>query len=205
MIGRLSGVLIAKTDSQLLVDVNGVGYEVDVPLSVFAGLPANGKPVVLFTHLVVREDGHLLFGFIEENERAMFRLLLRVNGVGPKLALALLSHMSASDLVRCVNDDDTRALVRIPGVGKKTAERLVIELRDRVKDFSAIGGAQSAQSPRETHPSFSEAVRDAAAGLQALGYKPAEVDRLLAAIDTKGLASEAIIRAALQYISKSRA
>lgn len=204
MIGRLSGTLFAKSDSDVLLDVSGVGYEVEVPLSVFTALPALGSPLALFTHMVVREDGHLLFGFIEEHERAMFRLLLRVNGVGPKLALALLSHMSAAELVRAVNEDDTRALVRIPGVGKKTAERLVIELRDRVKAFSALGSAQASSSPRDASPNANESLRDAAAGLQALGYKPGEIDRLLSSFDTKGLSSEALIRAALQSISKSR-
>jgi len=203
MIGLLSGLLLAKSDSQLLVDVNGVGYEVDVPLTAFSAVPPIGKPVVLFTHLIVREDGHFLFGFLEEPERAMFRLLLRVNGVGPKLALAFLSHASSAELVRWVTDNDIRALVRIPGVGKKTAERLVIELRDKVKELSVLG-TQSPSTPRAPTSGSSDAVRDAASGLQALGYKPAEVDRLLGAIDTKGLTSEAIIRAALQAIAKSR-
>ena len=135
MIGRLRGVLAEKQPPLLLLDIQGVGYEVSAPMSTFYQLPAAGETVTLLTHLVVREDAHLLFGFATENERAMFRSLIKVNGVGAKLALTLLSGISASDFARCIRDNDTATLVRLPGVGKKTAERLVVEMRDRLSDW----------------------------------------------------------------------
>ncbi|MFM8340846.1 MAG: Holliday junction branch migration protein RuvA, partial [Methylomonas sp.] len=129
MIGFLRGNLIQKTPPQLVLDVNGVGYEVEAPMTTFYDLPVLGEPVKLFTHLVVREDAHILFGFATETERLLFRALIKVNGIGPKLALTILSGQSVADFYRCVEDNDVRGLVRLPGVGQKTAERLIIEMR----------------------------------------------------------------------------
>lgn len=133
MIGRLRGTLAEKQPPHLILDVNGVGYEVEVPMTTLYRLPSVGEPVTLHTHLVVREDAHLLYGFAEKRERELFRELIRLNGVGPKLALALMSGLEVDELVRCVQAQDTSTLVKIPGVGKKTAERLLVELKDRFK------------------------------------------------------------------------
>ena len=141
MIGRLRGVLIDKQPPHLLLEVGGVGYELDAPMSTLYNLPALGNEVVLHTHMVVREDAQLLYGFLEKRERELFRELIRLNGVGPKLALALMSGMDMDELVRAVQAQDTRALVKIPGVGKKTAERLLVELKDRFKAWEALPGA----------------------------------------------------------------
>src|SRR5690606_22350349 len=136
MIGRISGILLEKQAPRLLVDVAGVGYEIDVPMTTLYKLPEMGQPVVLHTHFVVREDAQLLYGFFDWAERELFRLLIKVNGVGPKMALAILSGIEGSEFVRCVQDHDINTLVRIPGVGKKTAERLLVEMQDRLKEFS---------------------------------------------------------------------
>ena len=135
MIGRLCGILVEKKAPGLVIDVNGVGYEVEAPMTTFYELPKVGEKVTIYTHLVVREDAHLLFGFIKDNDRALFRSLIKVSGVGGKLALALLSGMSSHDFIKTVRSNDIASLTRIPGVGKKTAERLVIEMRDRLKEF----------------------------------------------------------------------
>ena len=133
MIGRIAGVLLDKQPPELMVDVNGVGYEISAPMTTFYRLPLLNEPVTLFTHLVVRDDAHLLYGFYDKQERSLFRLLIKVNGVGPKMALAILSGIESDTFAHCVEDNDTAALVRIPGVGKKTAERLIIEMRDKLK------------------------------------------------------------------------
>lgn len=194
MIGFLRGKLINKAPPQLLVDVGGVGYELDVPMSTFYGLPATGSEVALFTHLVVREDAHILFGFGTERERHMFRELLKVSGIGPKLALSLLSGINVDELLQCVASGDTDALVRIPGVGRKTAERLLIEMRDRIKSFGEAAVPQFAavegKAPGVQNEAFS--------ALVALGYKPAEVTRLLKAVDPAVQSIEEIIRHALR-------
>jgi Holliday junction DNA helicase RuvA len=196
MIGFLRGRLAAKHPPQLLVDVSGVGYELEAPMSTFYTLPATGADVSLFTHLVVREDAHVLFGFATERERKLFRELLKVSNVGPKLALALLSGMSVDAFLLCIEAQDVDTLVRIPGVGRKTAERLLIEMRDRVKNFGDLagvslpagGGAESAIGPQA----------EAFSALIALGYKPIEVTRLLKGIDASVQTTEEIIRRALQ-------
>jgi holliday junction DNA helicase RuvA len=131
MIGRLSGILLEKNPPQLLLDVQGVAYEVDVPMSTFYNLPQNGEPVTLFTHLVVREDAHLLFGFGSENERRAFRQLLKVNGIGARIALAVLSGLSVAELAQAIAMQESGRLTRVPGIGKKTAERLLLELKDK--------------------------------------------------------------------------
>lgn len=194
MIGFLRGKLVSKQPPQLVLDVSGVGYELDAPTSTFYNLPATGADISLFTHLVVREDAHILFGFATDRERRMFRELLKVSGVGPKLALSLLSGINVDELLVCVASSDVDSLVRIPGVGRKTAERLLVEMRDRIKSFGealpvnhAVNGsaAQSVQN-------------EAFDALVALGYKPAEVTRLLKAVDPAVQSVEEIIRHALK-------
>lgn len=196
MIGFLRGRLAAKHPPQLLIDVNGVGYEVEVPMSTFYGLPANGAEVNLFTHLVVREDAHVLFAFGTERERRLFRELLKVSSVGPKLALALLSGMSVDGFLTCIEAQDADALVRIPGVGRKTAERLLIEMRDRLKNFGgtasvAVGSAGLIEAPAGPQA-------EAFSALIALGYKAAEVTRLLKSVDASAKTTGELIRGALQ-------
>ncbi len=196
MIGRLRGEIVTKRPPHLLVDVNGVGYELEAPMSTFYELPAVGEAVVLHTHLVVREDAHVLYGFAREAERGLFRSLLRVSGVGPKMALAILSGMNADEFARCVQRDDTAALSRLPGIGKKTAERLIVEMRDRLsrledEAFVAVARPQAAGGA----PS---AVEDAVSALIALGYKAPEASRMVRAVAAEGQGSEDLIRAALK-------
>ena len=189
MIGFLRGKLLRKQPPHLLIDVQGVGYEVEAPMSTFYDLPEVGSDVVLHTHLSIREDAHVLFGFGSEAERRFFRSLIRVNGVGPKLALTILSGISVDGFIRCVQENDTAALTRLPGIGKKTAERLVVEMRDRLDD---VGGAATAAGI-SAHP------RDEALGaLVSLGYKPQEAALMLRGIKEDGLSSEELIRRALQ-------
>jgi len=199
MIGFLRGRLAAKNPPTLLVDVGGVGYEVEAPMSTFYGLPAVGEPVSLHTHLVVREDAHVLFGFGSEGERRLFRGLLKVSGVGPKLALGILSGASVEDFLRTIEAEDVAMLTRIPGIGRKTAERVIIEMRDSVKKLSvpASGG--------ELGSAFAAAVSpqsEAFAALVALGYKPPEVTRLLRLADEPGASTTDLIRRALQAAGK---
>ena len=196
MIGRLHGKIIHKQPPQLLIDVQGVGYEVDAPMSTFYQLPDAGSDVTLHTHMVVREDAQLLYGFASETERTLFRHLIKINGVGPKLALTILSGMGADDFVACVQDGDAAALVRMPGIGKKTAERLIIELRDKLKDAQPQGGASSTLVVNGV--SNSSPVGDAVSALIALGYKPQEASRMVREVNTDGLDAEEIIRISLQ-------
>jgi len=193
MIGRLQGVLIQKQAPRLMLDVHGVGYEVEAPMTTFYALPALGEAVTLLTHLVSREDGQFLYGFASESERALFRHLIRVNGVGPRLALAILSGMSADAFIRCVRERDSASLTRLPGIGKKTAERLIVEMSDRLGEWKHDGGAVPAQIGV-----VASAIDDAMAALVALGYKPAEAGRMVQSVESKGLSSEQIIRFALQ-------
>ncbi len=196
MIGSLRGRLIAKHPPQLMIEVGGVGYELDAPMSTFYGLPSTGAEISLYTHLVVREDAHILFGFATERERRLFRELLKVSNVGPRLALALLSGMSVDAFLLCIESEDADALVRIPGVGRKTAERLIIEMRDRVKTMGDTStSAVTAGTPVETSSGQAEAF----SALLALGYKPAEVTRLLKSVDASVQKTEEIIRRALQF------
>ena len=194
MIGRLQGTVIHKQAPDLLLDVQGVGYEVLVSLSTFFAVPDVGQSVVLHTHFVVREDVQQLYGFAELSERALFRHLIKVNGVGPKMALAILSGMSASEFALCVHNNDVATLVKLPGVGKKTAERLVIEMRDRVGDIDASTSGGSTQAVQQ--PDIAE---EAESALIALGYKPQDAAKMVsrAASDDIGSA-EQLIRAALK-------
>lgn len=202
MIGRIRGKLLEKQAPELLVDVNGVGYEIHAPMTTIYQLPALGESVELFTHLIVREDAHLLYGFASVQDRALFRALIKVNGVGPKLALTILSGMDVADFVRCVRDSDTVGLVRLPGVGKKTAERLLIEMRDRLRDWHADGVAVnegSAQLPIREN----DYLLEAESALISLGYKPQEATKMIAAVKTEGASSETLIRAALKKAVKN--
>jgi Holliday junction DNA helicase RuvA len=200
MIGRLKGILLTKQPPTLLLDVKGVGYVVDAPMSTFYQLPDINQEVVLHTHLVVREDVQQLCGFATEAERSMFRSLIKINGVGPKLALSILSAISADDFARCIQNNDTTTLVRLPGVGKKTAERLVIEMRDKLKDWQA--GALAAQGKATAGmmdiDHKADPVEEAVSALIALGYKPPQASRMVSQIDSHGLSSEDIIRDALK-------
>ncbi|MGD8999215.1 MAG: Holliday junction branch migration protein RuvA [Granulosicoccaceae bacterium] len=200
MIGRLQGTLLSKQPPLVLVDVQGVGYEVEAPMSTFYVLPEVGDEVVLVTHLAVREDAHTLYGFASDNERRMFRALIKVNGVGAKLALTILSGMSADEFTSCVQAEDAAALTRLPGVGKKTAERLIVEMRDALKDWQGGGATSPATATGMTQAG--DAVADAVSALVALGYKPPEASRMVRSIDTTELSSEEIIRLALQGVAK---
>ena len=200
MIGFLRGKLAAKAPPVLIVDVNGVGYEVEAPMTTFYNLPPPGEEVKLYTHLVVREDAHILFGFSAESERLLFRTLIKVNGVGPKLALTILSGQSAEEFHRCIHDNDTQALVRLPGVGKKTAERLIIEMRDRLP---ALGQPiPLKQGSGEAVQSMNNPVQEAVSALCALGYKPQDAERMARNIPAQGKTCEDIIRLALQSAGK---
>ena len=197
MIGRLKGILLSRQPPTLLIDVNGVGYEVDAPMSTFYKLPDVQQEVILHTHLVVREDAQQLCGFATESERRMFRSLIRVNGVGAKLALSILSGISADDFARCVQENDSATLVRLPGVGKKTAERLIIEMRDRLDDWQAETTMHPVDGTVVTKAA-SDPVAEAVSALIALGYKPPQASRMVSQIDAKDLSSEEIIRDALK-------
>lgn len=201
MIGRLRGTLLEKHPPTLLIEVGGVGYEVDAPMSTFYGLPAVGESVVLHTHLVVREDAQLLYGFGSLTERRLFRSLIKVNGVGPKLALTILSGISAEEFAGCVHDNDAARLTRLPGVGKKTAERLIVEMRDRLEDWGSEPALATSAGPG---PSVAggDAVRDAVSALIALGFKPPEASRMVRTVGGRDLSSEEIIRLALQAVAK---
>lgn len=192
MIGSLRGRLASKHATGLIVDCGGVGYEVETPMSTFLDLPPVGDELFLHTHLVVRENSHSLYGFATDDEKVLFRTLLGVSGVGAKMGLAILSGMSARDFERCVQLEDAAMLVKIPGVGKKTAERLIIEMRDKIDKAPASVTAVGAG--RATTDSRSEAI-DA---LVSLGYKPTEVKRLLETIDVADKSAEDIIRLALR-------
>jgi len=197
MIGRLKGILLTKQAPTLLLDVNGVGYEVDAPMSTFYQLPDIGHEVVLHTHFVVREDAQQLCGFATEAERRMFRSLIKINGVGARLALSILSGISADDFARCIQDNDTATLVRLPGVGKKTAERLVIEMRDKLTDWQAAPASITSPGMMDVEHK-ADPVHEAVSALIALGYKPPEASRMVTRIDCHNLSSEEIIRDALK-------
>jgi Holliday junction DNA helicase RuvA len=197
MIGLLRGIILEKQPPQLLLDVNGVGYEIDAPMSTFYHLPDIGQQVTLHTHFVVREDAHHLYGFYAREERALFRTLLKVNGVGPRLALTILSSIDPAEFVRCVVSNDTESLVRLPGVGKKTAERLIIEMRDKVSNWHQ-GPLTPESTATKGAPNKNQATQDAVSALIALGYKPQEASRAVLKVDDGTLASEEIIRRALR-------
>lgn len=199
MIGRLQGILIHKEPPSLVLDVQGVGYEIEAPMSTFYDLPATGERVVLYTHLVVREDAHLLYGFSREAQRRLFRSLLKVNGVGPRVALAILSGLTDDEFVRAIADEDIARFTRVPGIGRKTAERLIVEMRDKLDAVSpAVGAARPVERPADP-------VQEAISALIALGYKPQEASRAVGRVPSEGLSSEDLIRQALKLIAGLRA
>jgi Holliday junction DNA helicase RuvA len=198
LIGRLRGTLAEKQPPHLLIEVSGVGYELEVPMTTLYRLPSVGEPVTLHTHLVVREDAHLLYGFAEKRDRELFRELIRLNGVGPKLALALMSSLEVDELVRCVQAQDTSVLVKVPGVGKKTAERLLIELKDRFKAWEGLPSIAPLVAERRGAVAVSSAENDAVSALISLGFKPQEASRAVAAVQEDDLSSEDLIRRALK-------
>lgn len=203
MIGRIRGILLEKKPAQAMIECQGLGYEIDIPLSTFLNLPDPGQELTLHTHFVVREDAHSLFGFADRLDRDLFRLLIKVNGVGPRVAVGILSGLNAGQFIRSVQARDTSALVKLPGVGKKTAERLLIEMTDRIGQLEgqfelseslvagvAVTGAPGsvANDPRE----------EAEAALIALGYKPQDASKAISRVASEGMTSEQLIRMALR-------
>ena len=206
MIGRLTGILVHKQQPQLLLDVNGVGYEIDAPMTTFYDLPEIGSKLTLHTHLLVREDAQQLYGFLQQSDRVIFRTLIKINGVGARLALALMSNMTSMEMTLAVESEDIDRFVKVPGVGKKTAARLLVELKDKFETFQLNFSATVSESSPvsnaadrliETH----DPVRDAVSALMSLGYKPPEASRMVNRIQTKGLASDEIIKQALRLLS----
>lgn len=194
MIGFLRGKIIKKQPPLLLLGVQGVGYEVEAPMTTFYALPEAGADVEIYTHLVVRDDAHLLFGFASENERHLFRTLIKVNGVGAKMALTILSGIEPDEFVRCIQNNDATRLTKLPGVGKKTAERLIIEMRDRLDSLPEMQAGKT----RATASAASDPVDEAISALIGLGYKPPEASRFVHAVAHDAMNSEELIRAALK-------
>ncbi|NVD06319.1 Holliday junction branch migration protein RuvA [Vibrio sp. JPW-9-11-11] len=202
MIGRLRGILIEKQPPELLIEVNGIGYEVQMPMSCFYELPNIGEEAIIYTHFVVREDAQLLYGFNTVKERALFREVIKANGVGPKLGLGILSGMTASQFVASVEREDVSTLVKLPGVGKKTAERLVVEMKDRLKGWGAgdlftpfTDAAPTDSAPQSAQSSAEE---EAVSALLALGYKPTQASKVVSQVMTEEMSSEHLIREALK-------
>ena len=200
MIGRIRGKLIHKQPPDILVEVGGVGYEIQVPMTTLFQLPELGSEVSLVTHFVVREDAQLLYGFIDQRDRELFRRLIKVSGVGPKLALTILSGMDSGSFARCVQRNDISSLVALPGVGKKTAERLLVEMRDKLKDWlGQLDDSAGAGVAGAVIQPVADLVADAEGALIALGYKPAEAAKMVAAVHDDSVAdSEDLIRRALK-------
>ncbi|MDF1763457.1 MAG: Holliday junction branch migration protein RuvA [Oleibacter sp.] len=197
MIGRLQGVILEKQAPDILIDVQGIGYEVQAPLSTFAVLGAVGSKITLHTHLTIREDAHLLYGFSDKSERSLFRTLIKVSGVGPKLALAILSGMDVNAFAHCVHSEDVTSLTRLPGVGKKTAERLIVEMKDRLKEWQAPAPLWAAADATETQAQ-DQMLAEAESALVALGYKPQEASKMLIKVSDQCSTSEDMIRQALR-------
>ncbi len=198
MIGFLRGTIHEKQAPHVVIDVNGVGYDIETPMSSFFNLPAVGDNILIRTHLVVREDAHILYGFLTEQERALFRSLIKVNGVGPKVALGILSGVSVDDFCLWVSDNNVAALVRLPGIGKKTAERLIIDMRDRLPE--QLTGVANVPSGVTIQPASS--MEEAISALIALGYKPQDAEKRARAVADTDASSEQIIRSALQSAVK---
>lgn len=196
MIGKICGQLVEKSTHQALINVNGLCYEVEVPISTAFALPETGDMVQLFTHFVVREDAQLLFGFLQKQDRDMFRVLIKVNGVGPKMGITILSGLDGRALARCVADDDISTLVKLPGIGKKTAERLLIELRDKVKSIAPSDAAKQDIQPELINRSSIE--DEAESALVSLGYRPQDASKVIKAARSEGQTLEELIKAALK-------
>ncbi|MDT0581009.1 MULTISPECIES: Holliday junction branch migration protein RuvA [Alteromonadaceae] len=206
MIGRIRGTLISKTPPDILIDVQGVGYEIQLPMTSFYQLPNVGEEAIVYTHFVVREDAQLLFGFSDTSERALFRELIKANGVGPKLACTILSGMSAQDFMHCVIHEDVTNLVKLPGVGKKTAERLVVELKDKLEKLSQADAhfdmsntsANLVDVKKPLLQGSAHAKDEALSALLALGYKPVQAEKVIKQIYQDGMTSEQVIRESLK-------
>jgi Holliday junction DNA helicase RuvA len=198
MIGQVFGTILEKQPPQLVVNVQGLGYEIDVPMSTFYQLPEVGQEVKLFTHFIVREDAQCLYGFYSRDERTLFRTLLKVNGVGPRMALTVLSSATPQEFVRWVLENDTDSLVRLPGIGKKTAERLVIEMRDKLSDWYKADLPAGATVVKTEKGLRHQSLQDAVAALISLGYKQHEANRSVSKIDDGTASSEELIRRALR-------
>lgn len=201
MIGQIRGIIVAKNPPEILVEVAGITYEIQVPMSTLYKLPELGQQLLLHTHFVVREDAQLLYGFYESKDKTMFRSLIKVNGVGPKMALAILSGMEPDEFVQIVRSNDVTAMINMPGIGKKTAERLIIEMRDRLKDWGAIESLKSGLSREEAPTSIT---RDAETALVSLGYKPQQAARAIAMVMKENndiTDSEELIRYALKSMA----
>lgn len=197
MIGRLRGILLEVKAPDILIDVHGVAYDVKAPLSTCYRLPEVGQEIILLTHLAVREDAHTLFGFIDKHERSLFRSLIKVNGIGPKLALTILSSIDSHDFVNAIRNEDLTRLVRLPGIGKKTAERLLIEMADKLDEWEMDLAQQLPLSDNKPRAVIDEAQ----AALVSLGFKPQEAMKILKQIPTEGLSAEEVLRKALQALS----
>lgn len=204
MIGRLSGILIQKQAPQLMIDVQGIGYEVQAPMSTFYQLPELDLPVVLLIHMVVREDAQLLYGFYSESERLLFKSLIKVNGVGPKLALTILSGISANEFVKVIRNNDESGLISLPGIGKKTAQRLIVEMKDRFDDWKSESSDDIDRFAAESRSLSSEQViiKESVSALIALGYKPVEAGNMIRQLDTQDQSSEMLIKQALKNTVK---
>lgn len=200
MIGRLRGLIIEKKPPEIVIEVNGIGYEVAMPMTCFYELPEYGEEVIIFTHLIVREDAQLLYGFNREQERSLFRELIKVNGVGPKLALTILSGMSASQFILAMQQSEIKSLVKLPGVGKKTAERLIVEMKDRLKQFtsSSISNIIPSNFPADPISQDNEAKAEAISALIALGYKSQEASKIINKVVRTGIDSQTLIKEALK-------
>ena len=194
MIGSLRGTLISKRPPWLMLDVGGVGYELEAPMSTFYRLPDTGRELMLVTHLAIREDAHVLYGFFTEAERALFRNLLKISGVGPRIALGVLSGMSVEGFYQCIRDKNVASLVKIPGVGQKTADLLMLKMKDRLPE--------SVETERAALPARSTAEGEASGALIALGYKPGEVLKMLKDLDSVKLSTEEMIREALRRVHR---
>ena len=196
MIGSLNGLIISKKPSEVLLEVNGIGYEVYVPLSTSFKLPSVDQTVQLLTHLIVREDQHTLYGFITEDERKLFRALIKISGVGPKLALTILSGINVEGFIRSVQMQDVDTLIHLPGIGKKTAERLLVEMKDKVGQMGDIAQNDAIESKDL------RIIKEAHNALTSLGYKSVEARKILDGIDSNGLTVEALLKQALQSLNK---
>ena len=204
MIGRLKGTIVEKQAPQLLIDVQGVAYEVQLSMTSFYPLPGVGSEAIIYTHLSVSETSQQLYGFYTQEERQLFRTLIKVSGVGPKMALGILSGMSAGEFAHCVANDNVTALVKIPGVGKKTAERLIIEVKDKLKDWQTETTAAVIPTAQTASPSIKTIIADAESALVALGYKPTDASKAIARVqkEEQASSSEEMIRLALKGLSR---
>jgi len=195
MIGQIKGQIISKNPPEVLLEVGGIGYELLCPMSTFYQLDNSSEDTLLYTHLSIKEDSHTLFGFISKDEKNMFRELIRVNGVGPKVALAILSHLSVSSLVDCIMSEDADLLAKTPGIGKKTALKLIVELQDRLDKVELVNASTSTMGHKT---SYNPNAKQALAALQSLGFKTKEANKMVSAIDDQTLSTEQLIRLALQ-------